>query len=304
MRKAHDIVDSVYATICWFDIFDQPVTAKELYRFLFFQKASLIEVQQILKRDKRITSSFGFYCLRGRNALILRRCQRQYRAEKMWRQIFSRHFVFRWTPFLRLAAVGNTLAMNWPESKSDIDFFIVADAKRLFTARFFLSFFTQLFRLRRHGRKIAGRFCLSFFIANSSQNLENLKISNQDPYLAFWIATLVPVFGDFSSEFFAANTWIKKYFPNLRMRTTQKKVSQVSLFELVLHGKFGDILEQRLKKWQLKRARKKNTKHKEKTAVIVSEEILKFHETDRRREFYEKWQRRIQKSNLKLRVQK
>lgn len=286
------IKKAVFATVAWFDVFGQPVSSEEVHRYLFWERAKLADVKRALESDKRIGKSFGFYFLRGKSASVLRRCQRQYRSGKLWRRVLRHAFILRKTPFLRLAAIGNTLAMGWPEKNSDIDLFVIACKNRLFTTRAFLTFWTQLFRMRRHGRCISGRFCLSFFVDDNSLNLEPLKIGNQDPYLAFWVATLTPLFGNAAPEFFAANTWIKPYFPNFKLRTTQKRFRRAGPLEKLLNGKLGNWFENRLKKWQLSRAGSKQ-KNRDTNAVVISENILKFHETDQRKEFLKEWQKRL-----------
>ncbi|MFH1375806.1 MAG: hypothetical protein ABIH35_04020 [Patescibacteria group bacterium] len=286
------IKGAVFATVAWFDVFGQPVSAEEVHHYLFWERAKISDVKQALESDRRIGKSFGFYFLQGKSTSVLRRCQRQYRSGKLWRRVLRHVFILRKIPFLRLAAVGNTLAMGWPEKNSDIDLFAVARKKRLFTTRAFLTFWTQLFRMRRHGKKISGRFCLSFFVDDNSLNLEPLKIGEQDPYLAFWVVTLTPIFGNAAPEFFAANTWIKPYFPNFRLRTTQKKFRRANWLEKFLNGLLGDWLEKRLRRWQLGRASSKQ-KNRDTNAVVISESILKFHETDQRKEFLKEWQKRL-----------
>jgi hypothetical protein len=145
--------------------------------------------------------------------------------------------------------------------------------------------------MRRSNKKIRGRFCLSFFLTENSLNLEKIKIAREDIYLAFWVATLTPIFGD-SSEIFAANNWVRKYFPNLKLKTTQKKFRKKNFLERILNEKFGDFMEKILRNWQLNRAMRKQ-KNREKNTVIISEDILKFHETDQRRDFQERWKKRI-----------
>ncbi len=289
MKKS--LAESAWQTVCWFDIFGQPVNAKEIHRFLFSAKASQKDVEKVLAKDSRIGKSFGFYFPRGRSALVLKRCAHHHRAEKLWGEVLRHRFIFRLTPFLKLVAIGNTLAMGWPKKNSDIDLLVVAEKNRLFTTRFFLTLFTQIFGMRRSKRKIARRFCLSFFLTENSLDLEKIKIGREDPYLAFWVTTLVPIYGE-GEEFFATNGWIKKYFPNLKLPAIQKKIRQKSFLERILSGKSGDFLERILKKWQLARSRRKQ-KNCGRNAVVITEEMLKFHETDRRKEFLEKWKERI-----------
>ncbi len=291
IRVKNALADSVWKTICWFDVFGHAASLDEIHRFLLFKKTDKKTVEQILKKDRRIGTSFGFYFLRGKNASVIARCGRQFQSGKLWKRVARHLFLFRITPFLRLVAVGNTLAMGWPEKNSDIDLLVVAPRNRLFTTRFFLTFWSQIFGMRRHGRKIAGRFCLSFFLAENSLDLEKLKIADEDIYLAFWAATLIPIRGD-STEFFAANNWIRKYFPNLKLKTTTRTFRRKNFCEKFLDGKFGNFVERILRKWQLARASRKKP-HSAKNTVVISDEILKFHESDQREKFLREWRERI-----------
>ncbi len=299
IRVKNALAENVWQTVCWFDVFGQAASAEEIHRFLFWQKASLAAVEQELKKDPHLGHSLGFYFLKGRDASVLARCSRQFQAKKLWRRVAKHLFLLRATPFVRFAAVGNTLAMGWPEKNSDIDLLIVAAKNRLFTTRFFLTFLTQIFGMRRHGRKVTGRFCLSFFLAEDSLNLEKLAIGAQDPYLAFWAATLIPLRGE-GAEFFAANVWIKKYFPNLKLSTTARKFRRKTWSERILGGHFGDLIEKLLRDWQLRRARRKR-KNLSKNAVVIADTVLKFHETDQRERFLREWRELIKAGSKKKR---
>lgn len=305
MPKTFSLRDAVYATICWFDVFSQPASAEEVHRYLFRRKANLSEVKKALYLDRRISHSLGFFFLQGRTGLVISRCQRHYRASKLWQRVLRYRFLFRMTPFLKFAAVGNTLAFGWPEQGSDIDIFIVADQKRLFTTRFLLTLFANLLGVRRHGVKIANRLCLSFFVADSAQDLSKLAIGQEDVYLAFWVASLVPVWKSQVGGFYRANAWVRKYFPNLEWASAKKIDSRRGLcrrlHEFLLGGSVGDTLEKILKHWQLRRARRKKiiSRQMEETAVIISDTVLKFHEKDRRREFLTKWQKCLNSKSSK-----
>jgi hypothetical protein len=293
VKPPKNISEAVYAAVCWFDVFATAASLEEIHRYIFFRKATLREVKQVLEKDKRFGSSFGFYFLKGRNALVLKRCQHQYHSGKLWNKVVEKSSLFTRIPFLKLVAVGNTLAMGWPDSESDIDLLVVAENKRLFTTRALLTFFMHLRRMRRHGKKIAGRFCLSFFLAENAMNLESLKIGKFDPYLAFWLATLTPTWGNGIEKLLKANPWVKEYFPNFKREFKKSKHEKTGL-EKLLAGKLGDLLEKRLRNHQLKRANKKKRKnYAEKTSVIISPTVLKFHEKDRRREYLEAFEKRL-----------
>ncbi len=310
MPRALPLREAVYATVAWFDVFDQPVSAEEVHRYLWRRKATLAAVKKQLYSDPRIGKSFSFFSLVGRTGQVVTRCRRQYHAGKLWRRVTRWRWLFRATPFLKYVAVGNTLAMGWPESDSDIDIFVVAKRNRLFTARFFLTLFTSLFRVRRHGDRIAGQFCLSFFVSESASDLSKLALGKEDPYLAFWTATLVPVWSDSAKDFYKANAWVKRYFPNLvwpdaKLINKHRGLCR-RLRESVLSGSFGNFIEARLKNWQLRRTKNKYliSRIPEKTAVVTSSTVLKFHETDRRREFLAAWQKLLKAKPKQAAVKK
>lgn len=281
---------AVYQTVCWFEIFKQPASSAEIHQFLFQHKAKLAEVEKILETDPRYRRSLKFYFRRQNPELIWQRFQHQFFARKLWSVVLRAKKIFARTPFLRQVFVANTLAFGWPSKDSDLDLFVLTSPQRLFTARFFLTVFTHFARRRRHGRFIAGRLCLSFFCASSQSDLSFLKIAPQDPYLAFWIANLIPVHGSGANDFFANNKWVKKVFPNLRNSYPVRPSLKVNFLEKLLTGPLGDLLENRLQKWQCRRAsahRKNHTKN----AVVISDTCLKFHEIDRRKEFYQRWKK-------------
>lgn len=295
--RATALSTAIRETLAWFDLFGQPVPFDELHRHLFDVKVTPAELTRTLKKDTHVATSFGNYFLKNGDTVPLARIARSYRAEQLWRRVRRYRFLFRLTPFLRFVAVGNTLAFGWPSETSDIDLFVVADTRRLFTARLILTGLTHLFGVRRHADKVTGRFCLSFFAADDALELATLSIKPRDPYLAFWVATLVPVWGEDARLVARANTWIRDYFPNLpwpklRMAVDPKRSILRRIAEYTLGGALGDVFEAAAKRWQLARARKKYTPKVDPTAVIIAEKTLKFHEKDRRREYADAWKKR------------
>src|SRR3989338_10492249 len=105
----------------------------------------------------------------------------------------------RIVPFLKLVAVCNNLAFGKVKEKSDIDLFIIAKSGRLFTVRILVTGILHCLGVRRHGKKIAGRFCLSFFVDDKNLNLEPIAI-DKDVYLAYWIKNIRPVLDDGIAE--------------------------------------------------------------------------------------------------------
>ena len=216
--------------------------------------------------------------------------------KKLWKRVEIYLTVLQIVPFVRMVAVCNNLAFGKVNKESDIDLFVIAKGGRLFIVRSFVTFLLHVLGVRRHGNKVAGRFCLSFFVDEEHLDLSPIAIEN-DIYLAFWIKSMLPVIDidDAYKMFLSKNTWARDYFDN-DFELNKKQLLSVLTFkeffrqmlELALTGLIGDFLEGKLKKWQLKRALKKK-KEKGGDSLIIEDHILKFHNVDRRAKYRDKW---------------
>ena len=120
--------------------------------------------------------------------------------------------ILRIIPFVKMVAICNNLSFGRVDEHSDIDIFVVAERGRLFFVRSFITFLLHISGVRRHGNKVAGRFCLSFFVDEEGTDLSKIALE-KDIYLAFWVKNLVPVIDNgFASEFMRKNDWIRGYF--------------------------------------------------------------------------------------------
>lgn len=214
--------------------------------------------------------------------------------KKLWKRVDRYIKLLNWVPFLRMVAVCNNLAFGTANENSDIDLFIVAKKGRLFTVRIIVTGILHVLGARRHGSKIEGRFCLSFFVDDSALDLGSLAI-DRDIYLAFWVKSMKPIIDDgVSSEFLASNPWILSYFKSGEIDLDRsRQIGRNSLFRrffAFLFGfSFGDFIENKLSNWQLRRARMKAINAGTSSDLLISEHVLKFHNVDRRREYRNKW---------------
>lgn len=109
-------------------------------------------------------------------------------SQKLWKKAWRYRWLFALCPFVRDVYVVNSVARGTASETSDIDLFIVTDYRKVAVARFFLVLVTQLFRLRVHRHKIAGRLCLSFFVDSEHADLQQIMF-NHDPLLTDFLAT-------------------------------------------------------------------------------------------------------------------
>lgn len=194
-----------------------------------------------------------------------------------------------------MVAVCNNLSFGKVDERSDIDLFIVARSGRLFIVRSLVTAALHVLGVRRHGKAVAGRFCLSFFVDDSRLDLSDLALE-KDIYLAFWIKSLLPILDDgLASEFFEANLWAKgyfereEYFKSDYSRKIDSRSGVKKFLEKVLVGRFGNKIENFLMSWQLERAKKKAEKVETESSFVIDRNILKFHNFDRRKLYRARW---------------
>lgn len=193
-----------------------------------------------------------------------------------------------WIPGLRMVAVCNSLSMYASDADSDIDFFVVTEKKRMWLVRILMTLIFQILGVRRHGKKVAKRFCLSFFSTMEWLDFSNFRLEN-DIYLAYWIYYLKPILnfwntyenlrnlnGNWTSEFFEATNHHEDEEKYLICNNNPKQWTN--------NSKILDWIDAFLKKLFLP----KTLAHKKSLwnpiGIIVNENMLKFHNNDRREE--------------------
>lgn len=214
--------------------------------------------------------------------------------KKLWLRAKRYVKILRVVPFVRMVAVCNNLAFGKVDEQSDIDLFVIAKNGRLFTVRILVTLILHFLAVRRHGGRIAGRFCLSFFVDDSGLDLSAIAIE-RDIYLAYWLKTMVPLIDDgVSDELLVKNRWASRYLENRDDFFIVKKGAICSgiLYDIlrkILDGKFGNWFENKMKCWQLERAGDKAKKAPDGADIVVDEHVLKFHNIDRRKEYRDRW---------------
>jgi hypothetical protein len=296
-----ELVKSLIRTIRYFDLFDFPLKADELMTQLYkYDKPTHIkEVEGILKELVSIgilEEIKDYYVKKGRAGILEVRKAHKFISEKLWNRTKLYGSYMRSVPFVEMIAVCNNLAYNNASDQSDIDLFIVVKPGRMWMARLFLTALLHFHGVRRHGSHTVGRFCLSFFITSNSLNLEKLQIKPEDPYLAFWMIQLKPIYGEAVYRRFKSENepWLKNYGLHFQKEESlafdSGKAPRVkTALEWILGGRFGDAIENFLKNTLKRKTLSSMKELGPKSSVIVNDSMLKFHNNDRRQEYYEKW---------------
>jgi hypothetical protein len=246
-------VNSILKVLAYFDIFQYPLTQEEIYSFLE-QQISPEKVQALLHQmieQQQIFRQGEFYSLQNNTALGEKRTARNAYARKMLPVAYRIGSILYRFPYVRGIFISGSLSKNCADHNSDIDFFIITSANRLWIARTCLLLFRRLVYITGKQRF----YCLNYFVDEEAQCIEEQNI-----FTATELATLVPVCGNGAIEqFFDNNTWTKHYLPNRVLGKKALLANRSSLFkkcmEWLLNNRLGDAIENYLlritaRRWQ------------------------------------------------------
>lgn len=287
INNSGELKQAVVRTLAFFDLFDYPLTAYEIWQELRKQWPPA-EVYLFLERTAAAAGTFleqknGFYFLRGRAAITAIRQQRHnYGTRKL--QIACRFArLFSVLSCVKLVALANSLGQNNLRDGSDIDFFIISSPRRVWLTRLYCTGLAKVLNRRPRPTEKKDKICLSFYAAADHLCLDDLRLPGDDPYFDNWRRSLVVLYNkeDTYEKFLAANGLSSK-IPAAAIRTP-------SLFGSVL-----DRLEAMAKKLQLAimppglKSAMNNS-----DGVVVNDSILKLYRRDRRREYAEKYGNKV-----------
>ena len=232
--------------LAYFEMFSYPLLKEEIMLFLdrSIQPLDLDTALEDLVREARIYRHENFFQLRNEPTLINRRKDGNSRAALMLQRARKISGFLYWFPYVRGIGISGSLSKNFAAKDADIDFFIITQSNRLWIARTFMHIFKKFTFL-------AGRqhlFCMNYYVDEHA-----LQIHEQNIFTATEVITLVPVHGNgVMTNFFKANHWVKKYFPNQPLKTgspVKPKEALIKRFiEFCLNNKLGERLDDYLLK--------------------------------------------------------
>ena len=206
---ADDLRGDILRTVAYFDLFDYPVTAAQIYRFLPRNSVTsdhVAAVSATMAEDGMLVSADGLYRLPDRDLSIVRnRREGEENVPHLVRRARTVAWWIRRFPFVRAVMLTGSLSKDVAVPEGDIDFMIVTADDRLWITRTLLTMFRKIFLL---GDKTF--FCTNFYIAESS-----LTIHRRNLYTAVEVVTTKPLWNArLCNEFHRANGWTKEFLPN------------------------------------------------------------------------------------------
>lgn len=285
--------EAILRTLAYFDIFDYPLTSFEVWKLLRSRISYSYGDVVAALRDPALTPTIehanGFWFLCGRGEIVRTRLARYTTAERKYERVRRALAFLRFLPSIRMIAVCNTLAWSHAREDADIDLFVVTTPGALWCTRLLAVLPFALAGLRprtHHGRDL---FCFSFFASERALDLASIRLKPDDPYLLYWVSSLVPVYDPdgLIEAVWETNSWVGEELPHARPSSpgTRRRVRGRAL--TVEHTKAGsgpgEALARALQllRFPVELRMIMNTDER----VIVTDDLLKFHENDRRKEF-------------------
>jgi len=197
---------AIQFTVSYADIFDYPMTAEEIHRYLIQFAANPVEVVEALQFSSALAKVRDYYMLPGRENLADIRLQRDLASVQLWEQAARYGLAITRLPFIRMVAVTGSLAMNNTDlaQGADIDFLIVTAPGRLWSTRALLLLFV------RRAALAGVSLCPNYLVTTQA-----LAFPDHNLYAAHEVAQMIPLSGlDYYAEIRWKNTWVDQFLPN------------------------------------------------------------------------------------------
>jgi len=207
-----EVDKALIRSILYFDIFNYPITAEEARAFAPF----LIDLDCAQCLDNLVSQGIlfkhgDFYSVRNDAGLAARRLEGNRLASQRLKTARKYSRLIASFPFVRAVMLSGSISKNFMEDNSDIDYFIVTEAKRLWIVRTALVVFRRIFLFNS-----LRNFCVNYFVDS-----DNLTIPDRNIFTATELTTLKPMYGQLVIERFCKeNTWVSTTLPQQFFDTT------------------------------------------------------------------------------------
>jgi hypothetical protein len=228
-------------TLAYFDVFNHPLDLSEVMRYAdmpLSDEQVVIKLLQELTAQDIIEHHAGYWTFHDavarvhRRELSAKRAHARFpQAERMTRRIAS-------FPFVRAVFISGSLSKGCMSPDGDIDYFIITRPGRLWVARTLLILYKKLFLLNSRRD-----LCVNYFV-----DTEHLTVTDQDRYTALEVVTLIPLYGNGTTEaFFERNAWAFAHYPATHVPCGKEVQVQLprlkGLLERLLNGRVGGLLD-------------------------------------------------------------
>lgn len=249
MTQPNALEHALLETLAYSDVFEYPLRLEEVHRYLPL-RATLEQVRAGLGRAALVDCRGGYYFLTGQGDNVDIRLQRASASRLPFERAVRYGRILGSMPFVRMVAITGSLAMLNLSKSADMDYMLVTQSVRLWTARAFAVLFGRMMR------PLGNKICVNLLVSENA-----LAWPRHDLYSAHETCQMIPVTGmDVYRRLRAANAWTESVLPNstlepnaLPLKMWERVPAIQKFLELPLRGGYGDRLEQWAMKFQLHR---------------------------------------------------
>ena len=284
---------TILKTLHYADLFDYPLTADEIKKFL-------VELADATFEETLSQMGSGpYYCLPGREEIIELRKRRERWSEPKLKKAKRVAGVLKFIPWIKLIGVTGALAMKNSDENDDIDLMIITSSQRLWLTRGLVVTFLSLTGQYRRANKVQDRICPNLMLSKDA-----LEFPNRDLFTAHEIVQMKPIYDRENTyqKFLQANNWVFDFLPNARgkQKSENRSVDRCrkteggflpfpfSVFDPVFRFRSSVFLflETLAYKMQLKFMESK------KTVEVTTPSLIRFHPNDLRQRVLKEYQKR------------
>lgn len=207
-RSISFVEEKIILTLLYFDVFNYPLNADEIFRFLGTNHITVSDVKQDLlelKRKKLIYQFDELFSVQNNEFNASRRLRGNSLAKKYLPLAKQKGRLIAKFPFVRGVLASGSLSKGYMDNNSDLDFFIITAPRRLWIARTLLVMYKRIFLFNSHKH-----FCVNYFIDS-----DHLEIEEKNLFTATELATAIPLYGTaYYRLLHRKNKWVSNAFPN------------------------------------------------------------------------------------------
>lgn len=215
--------ENILRTITYSDLFDFPLKLKEVHKYYNSPEGiSKEKLKELLDSHPELSHLDGYYFLKGKEALVLKRAMREEESQKKiikaqrWAKILSV------LPSVKMIALSGSLALSNARHDDDIDLFIITSNNTVWITRLFVNLMLVFARQKRskHDRVAPNKICPNMLIAQRAMTIPEHA---RTLYTAREIAQLKPLISKNHTyeELLSKNHWIKEYLGNIKIKPSE-----------------------------------------------------------------------------------
>jgi hypothetical protein len=232
--------NAILKALLYFELFSHPLTDEEVYKYAQMGDLDLIQRKLTDLVDRALIYEYkGYYMTQNKPEWIYKRQDCNQRADEFLPIAQKKARFIASFPFVRAVFISGSLSKHSMSAESDIDFFIIAEAERLWIGRTLMMLYKKIFLFNSHKY-----FCINYFI-----DTKHLEIEEKNLFTATETVTLLPMYGaDWYNHFYQANQWAYEIYPHFPKRNHEFIAKNNTFWwkntcEWLLSGWFGTQLD-------------------------------------------------------------